>query len=87
MYNIVKILSPLYEVDQGGGGGGQLSIIDKSLSPEPKTEGSCNFIYLGKKGSCNLLAELQLTIVKRNRVIIKYIGVEIQILHFITLFI
>ena len=51
-------------------------------------EGTCNFIYLVGKGSLKLYAKLQLIIVKRDRVVIQYIrGMEIQILHFITLFI
>ena len=34
--------------DLGGGGGGGSSI-NHSLSPEPKGEGTCNFIYLVRK--------------------------------------
>ena len=55
----------------GGGGGSNRKSINHRLSPEPKTEGTCNFI-LGEKSSFKLYAELQLIIVKRNRVIIKY---------------
>ena len=33
----------------GGGGGGEGGSINHWLSPEPKVEGTCNFIYLVRK--------------------------------------
>ena len=41
-------------VGVGGGGGGESSI-NHRLSPEPQTEGTCNFIYLIRKVHLSIL--------------------------------
>ena len=57
------------------------SSINHWLSPETKAEGTCNFIYLVRKGRLSFMPNYSSLSWKEIEVI------EIQILHFITLFI